>query len=188
MPARIRSRRISCSKAANTESNPAIARPVGVVRSSASVSDTKATPSSASSFQVTTRSMSDRPQRSSRHTSTTSISRRRAESRIFWRSAAFGRTGTNLFDLHRDRPTALCRILPHGAHLQRQSLLIVRGHPCVQPGAKHFRRFLALAKNLFDLAVSEARLAVTSRGPMRRALSYPFRPGRLHHITRRRAW
>ena len=37
------------------------------------VSGTKPTPSSASSLSVTTRSASDRPQRSSRHTSTTSI-------------------------------------------------------------------------------------------------------------------
>jgi hypothetical protein len=42
---------------------------------------------------------------------------------------------------------ALRRILAHGAHLQRQRLLVVRGHPRIQPGAKHFRRFLALAKN-----------------------------------------
>jgi hypothetical protein len=66
MPARIRSRRISCSNSANTESNPAMARPVGVVRSNTSVSDTKPTPSSESSFSVTTRSTSDRPHRSSR--------------------------------------------------------------------------------------------------------------------------
>ncbi len=40
-PARTRSRRMSCSNAANTESMPAIALPVDVVRSSASLSDTK---------------------------------------------------------------------------------------------------------------------------------------------------
>ena len=55
----------------------AMARPVGVVRSRAQVSDTKPTPSCASSFKVTSRSRSYRPQRSSGHTSTTSISRRR---------------------------------------------------------------------------------------------------------------
>jgi hypothetical protein len=65
-PARIRSRTISCSKGANTDRRPAMARPVGVVRSSASVSDTKATPGSARSFRVTTRSTSERPHRSSR--------------------------------------------------------------------------------------------------------------------------
>jgi hypothetical protein len=118
MPARIRSRRISCSKAANTESSPAMARPVGVVRSRASVSDTKATPSSATSFKVTTRSTSDRPQRSS----------------LF-------------FDLNCDCPATLRRILTHGAHLQRQSLLVVRGDSRIQARAKHFRRFLALAEN-----------------------------------------
>jgi len=55
-PARTRSQRIECSNSAKTESRPAIARPVDVVRSRASVSDTKVTPSSASSFNVTTRS------------------------------------------------------------------------------------------------------------------------------------
>ena len=43
-PARVRSRRISRSNSAKMFSSPAIARPAGVVRSSASVSDTKPTP------------------------------------------------------------------------------------------------------------------------------------------------
>src|SRR5271170_6957461 len=43
-PARTRSRRISLSNSAKTASNAAMARPAGVVRSSASVSDTNPTP------------------------------------------------------------------------------------------------------------------------------------------------
>ena len=90
-----RSRRISRSNSAKTASRPAMARPAGVVRSSASVSDTKPTPRCSSSWSVASRSVTDRPQRSSRHTSTTSISRRRAASSSFSRSSRW---------LHRSRP------------------------------------------------------------------------------------
>jgi len=48
-PARVRSRRISRSNSAKIASRPAIARPAGVVRSRASVSDTKPTPRCSSS-------------------------------------------------------------------------------------------------------------------------------------------
>src|ERR1039457_1743771 len=85
-PARTRSRRISRSNSANTASNAAMARPAGVVRSSASVSETKPTPRCCSSWRVASRSATDRPHRSKRHTSTTSISRRRAASSNFSRS------------------------------------------------------------------------------------------------------
>jgi hypothetical protein len=88
-PARVRSPRISRSNAAKTASSPAIARPAGVVRSSASVSDTKPTPRCSSSCSVASRSVTDRPQRSRRHTSTTSISRRRAASSSFSRASRF---------------------------------------------------------------------------------------------------
>ena len=71
----------------NTASRPAMARPMGVVRSSASVNDTNPTPRWLSSWSVATRSATDRPQRSRRHTSTTSISRRRAASNTFSRSS-----------------------------------------------------------------------------------------------------
>ena len=68
-PARVRSPRISRSNAAKTASSPAIARPAGVVRSSASVSGTKPTPRCSSSWSVASRSVTERPQRSSRQTS-----------------------------------------------------------------------------------------------------------------------
>ena len=48
-PARTRSRSMSRSNAEKTDSIPTMARPVDVVRSSASVRDMKATPKSASS-------------------------------------------------------------------------------------------------------------------------------------------
>src|ERR1035437_1162647 len=85
-PARTRAPRISRSKAAKTASSAAIARPAGVVRSSASVSDTKPTPRCSSSCSVVSKSVTDLPPRSSRHTSTTSISRRRAASSNLSRS------------------------------------------------------------------------------------------------------
>ena len=139
-PARVRSRRISRSNSAKMASRPAIARPAGVVRSSASVSDTKPTPRCSSSWSVASRSVTDRPQRSSRHTSTTSISRRRAASSSFSRASRLRRTGAHLADLQGDRPAAPGGILPHGAALHRKCLLIVRGNAGVQAGAEHFRR------------------------------------------------
>ncbi len=78
IPAFTRSRKISRSNSANTANNPASARPVDVVRSKASVSEIKPTPSSVSSFNIVTRSASERPQRSKRHTRIASSSRRRA--------------------------------------------------------------------------------------------------------------
>jgi hypothetical protein len=71
---------------AKTASKPAIARLAGVVRSSASVNETKPTPRCSSSWSVASRSATDRPQRSSRQTNTTSISRRRAASSRLSRS------------------------------------------------------------------------------------------------------
>jgi hypothetical protein len=71
-PALTRSRRISRSNSAKTASIPANARPLAVVKSKASESDTKPTPSSLSSCRVPMRSSNERPQRSSRHTRMTS--------------------------------------------------------------------------------------------------------------------
>ena len=68
-----------------TASSAAMARPAGVVRSRASVSETKPTPRCSSSWRVASRSATDLPQRSRRQTSTTSISLRRAASIIFSR-------------------------------------------------------------------------------------------------------
>jgi hypothetical protein len=88
-PARVRSRRISLSNSAKIANRPAMARPVGVVRSRASVRETNPTPRCSSSWSVASRSVTDRPQRSSRHTSTKSISRRRADSSSFSRASRF---------------------------------------------------------------------------------------------------
>src|SRR5208283_2975957 len=86
-PARTRSRKISRSNSANTASNPAMARPAGVVRSNASVSETKPTPRCSSSCSVLSRSVTERPQRSKRQTSTVSSSLRRAASSSFSRAS-----------------------------------------------------------------------------------------------------
>ena len=59
----------------------------------------------------------------------------------------FDHSGTNLFDLKRDRPPALRGVRAHGVHLQGQSLLVVRGHTRIQSNPKHFRRRLSLAEN-----------------------------------------
>ena len=80
IPAFTRSRRISRSNSAKTANSPARARPVEVVRSKASVREMKPTLSSVNSFNVVTRSASERPQRSKRHTRIASSSRRRAAS------------------------------------------------------------------------------------------------------------
>jgi len=55
------------------QSMPANARPLGVVRSRASLSDTKPTSTDDSSCKVVTRSTTERPQRSRRQTMITSI-------------------------------------------------------------------------------------------------------------------
>jgi hypothetical protein len=66
-----------------------MARPAGVVRSSASVNETNPTPRCSSSWSVASRSVTDRPQRSSLQTSTTSMSRRWAASRSCSRASHF---------------------------------------------------------------------------------------------------
>ena len=119
-----------------------MARPAGVVRSSASVSETKPTPRCCSSWSVETRSATDRPQRSKRHTSTTSISRRRAAAISVVAQLALRRAGADLFDLRDDGPAALGGVFAHGADLQRQCLLIVRGNAGVKADPK------GVAKNL----------------------------------------
>ena len=61
IPAFTRSRRMSRSNSAKTASMPANALPLGVVRSIASLSETKPTWSAVSSWRVVTRSTRDRP-------------------------------------------------------------------------------------------------------------------------------
>ncbi len=81
MPALTRSRRMSRSNSAKTASIPARALPLGVVRSSASLRETKPTLSDDNSCRVLTKSTRDRPQRSSRQTTTRSMARFRASTR-----------------------------------------------------------------------------------------------------------
>src|SRR5215210_2114366 len=75
MPAFTRSRIMSRSNSANTDSSPIIARPAEVVKSRASVSETNAVPRSRSSASEAIRSGRDRPQRSSFQTTMASTSR-----------------------------------------------------------------------------------------------------------------
>ena len=71
----------------------------------------------------------------------------------FLASFSLGRTGTDLTDLHGDRPAAPGGILPHGATLHGQRLLIVGGNAGVQAGAEHFRRLPCLAKNVIGFCL-----------------------------------
>src|SRR6516164_3847375 len=116
-----------------------MARPVRAVRSGASVSETKPTPRCSSSCEVLSRSVTERPQRSKRHTSSVSISRRRAASsgfEQFLASLALCRTGANLLDLHDNGPTPPCGILPQGTILHGKRLLVVGGHAGIQASTK----------------------------------------------------
>ena len=146
-PARTRSRRISCSKAANTESMPAIARPVDVVRSSASLSETKPMLRSVSSWSVVTKvEQRTAPPIQSPDQHDIDLTSPCRSHQLFAKFALH-RTGTDFFDLNRDLPAALRRVLAHASHLQRQSLLILCGYASVEPDPQHFRRFPWLAEN-----------------------------------------
>jgi hypothetical protein len=59
----------------------------------------------------------------------------------FLASFSLGRTGTDLTDVHGNGPAPPGSILPHGATLHGQRLLIVRGNAGVEAGTEHFRRF-----------------------------------------------
>jgi hypothetical protein len=65
----------------------------------------------------------------------------------FLTSFSLGRTGADLTDVHGNGPAPPGSILPHGATLHGQRL-IVRGNAGVQADAEHFRRLPCLAKNV----------------------------------------
>jgi len=130
-----------------------MARPAGVVRSSASVSDTKPTPRCSSSCSVASRSVTERPQRSRRpHQHYIDLSAAGGLEQ-FLTSFALGPSGANLTDLHADRPAASGGILPHGAALHRKCLLVIGGNAGVQAGSEHFRQFPSLAKNVIGFCL-----------------------------------
>lgn len=130
-PTRTRPRIMSRSNSANTESSIAIARPAGVVRSNASVTETKPAPSAVSSRNVDTRSATDRPHRSNRQTRTTSMSR----------SFAGDRARAHFLTLFDHRPATLQSVLPQRPKPQGQRLLFERRDARIQPGPQHSRRF-----------------------------------------------
>jgi hypothetical protein len=94
-----------------------VARPAGMVRSSASVREANLTPRCSSSWRIAKRSVTERRQWSKRQTSTRSISRRRAAFSSFSRLPA-APPGVHLAHLHGNRPAAPGRILPHGTILR----------------------------------------------------------------------
>jgi hypothetical protein len=132
---------------------PAIARPVDVVRSSASLSETKPMLRSVSSWSVVTRSSRERPHRSSRQTSTTSISRRCAASINCWRcSRCTAPDPTSLTCRATVQPRFARSHAWHASH--RESLLIERGDTRVEPCPQHFRGFACVAKNLLRFCLA----------------------------------
>jgi len=56
--------------------------------------------------------------------------------------------GVHLANLHSNRPTAPGGILPHGAALHRQGLLVIGGNTGIQARSEHFCRLPCLAKNV----------------------------------------
>jgi hypothetical protein len=71
----------------------------------------------------------------------------------FLASFSLGRTGADLTDVYGNGPAPPGSILPHGATLHGQRLLIVGGHAGVQPGTKHFRRLPCLAENVIGFCL-----------------------------------
>jgi hypothetical protein len=94
------------------------------------VSATKPTLSSANSLRVVTRSASDVPHRSKRHTSTASTWRRRGCVDYFSRSSRCA-ARADFLDLQCNRPATCGGIFAHSAHLRWQRLLIVSRHASV---------------------------------------------------------
>ena len=148
---------ISRSNCAKTASIPAIARPVGVVRSSASVSDTKPTPQLRQFLQrrnqIGHRSAPPVQPPHQHHidiTPTSDFHYGRAE----WPRR---RTGTHLFHLRDHQPSAPGCILSQHADLHGQRLLIERGDAGVDPHPQHFRWFACLAKNLLRFRLRDLR-------------------------------
>jgi hypothetical protein len=126
----------------------------------ASVSDTKPTPRCSSSWSVASRSVTEWPQRSNCHTSTT-ISRRRAASSSFC-EFSLGRPGADLTDVRGDGPVAPSGIFAHGATLHGQRLLIVCGNAGIRTARNIFDCVRAWPKTLSHFAFGKACLAAIS--------------------------
>ena len=65
---------------------------------------------------------------------------------------ALRRAGADLFDLHDDGPASLGGVFAHGADLQRQRLLIVRGNAGIKADPEH----RGWPKTLLELCFAEA--------------------------------
>src|SRR5579864_2573995 len=132
---------------------------------------------SSSSCSVASRSVTDRPQRSKRHTNTTSISRRRAASSSFSRISRWEAPDPTSF-------TCNATVQPRRAVYSRRARFC-RGRVCwswvdtraYKPARTILAGFRAWPKTLCDFALPEVRLAAMARGPIRQAGTYSFRPG-----------
>ena len=149
MPALTRSRKMLRSNSAKTASIPARARPLGVVRSSASLSETKPTSSGASSCRVETRSTSERPQRvEPPHDDLVELPPT-GRLKKFLSFGPQAHTRANILDFQGNSPATLGDVIAHLSQLQRERLLVMPRDPGAQPGSHD----LAWPKTLPEWAV-----------------------------------
>ena len=139
-PARVRSRRISRSNSANMASRPAMARPGG--RSQIQrLGQRNEADAEMLQFLKGRQQIRYRPAPAVQPPHQHDIDLAAAGGlQQFLTSFSLGRTGADLTDLHGNGPAAPGGILPHGATLHRQRLLIVSGNAGIQASAEHFRR------------------------------------------------
>jgi len=90
--------------------------------------------------------------------------------------------GVHLANLHSNRPTAPGGILPHGAALHRQGLLVIGGNTGIQARSEHFCRLPCLAKNVSRFCLWRSLLyGHFGASPQHDRSRSFFRPCRIHH-------
>ena len=161
-----------------------MARPVGVVRSSASVSDTKP---DAEMIQFLECGDQIRQRSSPAVQTPDEHDIDLAPSRCFHQllpQFAFGSAGADFLHLQDDGPAARGGVLAHGAHLQRKRLLILCGDAGIQADPEHFR--LLSSRGQKPVLISSSQMPVLR--PFRHVRSaWPnrilFGHAGIHHIT-----
>jgi hypothetical protein len=124
-----------------------MALPVDVVRSSASLGETKRTLRSVFCKVVTG------PSRKVPTGPVSTPARHRSHVPAWHRAAlalfSLRYTAPDFFSLHGNAPAAVDSILTQGMHLHRENLLIQHGDTRIECSPQHFRRFACVAKALF---------------------------------------
>jgi hypothetical protein len=158
-----------------------MARPMGVVRSSASVNDTNPTPEMAEFLerrhQVGHRSS---PAIQAPHQYHVDFA---AAGRVqhFLAQRTLGCAGTNLFHLHHNAPASPRGILPHDPALQGKSLLVVGGDTSVEArAARGFPSARWVAKNLARIGLGKGPFSGHFRATFYLAGIDSFRPEGIH--------